>query len=93
MTRKASVNPTAEIASEPRWETKKISVIAKIDSITISKIMGIERSSIALFKDIFVKSTVLPERDSRKSRSDFFIVFKCYSFINECFIDNSQIAN
>ena len=43
----ASVNPTVATASAPSPATKKISTMAKTDSIAISRIMGTDNRNVA----------------------------------------------
>jgi hypothetical protein len=60
----ASVRPTVASASVPRRETKKASVRAKTDSMTISRTIGMASSTIARPIGPVVKSSSLPESDS-----------------------------
>ncbi len=70
-----SVIPTVAIASGPNLDTKKISAMAKTDSIIISKTMGIANNKMALLNFSVVKSLSLPEMASRMSFQSDFILF------------------
>ncbi|MBA7528136.1 hypothetical protein ES705_20319 [subsurface metagenome] len=59
-----SVIPTVATASEPSFDTKKMSTRAKIDSITISRTMGMESNKIARPSLPSVKSISVPRMDS-----------------------------
>lgn len=67
-----SVIPTVAIASAPSFETKKMSAMAKTDSMIISRTIGMDNRMIALLNGTEVKSLSVPEIASRMSdKTDF----------------------
>ena len=67
MVSRLSVRPTAATASAPSFETQKMSATAKIDSITISRTIGMASSRIARASGIAVRSRRDPASASRTS--------------------------
>ena len=60
-----SANPTVAMASAPRWATQNTSTMAKSDSITISRTIGIASSTMARPRLPSVKSCCDPRIASR----------------------------
>lgn len=68
ITTTASVSPTAAMASGPRPATQKASTTPKVDSITISRMVGMASRAMPRVKLPCVKSCVVPPSASRRNR-------------------------